>query len=465
MVRPGNFNCSVSWLTPLLLTTAVSACDLSEVVVPVGEPVVVVHGVIRPDLPGEFHNRQYIVVERSLTGLISPDTATESADGLLRRDSVNAPYVRQENESADGRFHPADSLTIPYGGYPSVPIEGAAVWVANLDFPDDTCGSRVQFLEDPGEPVKFRATGPGIYWGPQNCPTLRAGDRLALTVETPEGEVVTGMTRIPAMGAAHLRVAGDSISFGADQTTTFNRDRDTLEVGIEAEAGRLLQFEVRRLGDFTDFGTKIYVDTTAFVLPANVVNTFVIGDEDDVFRAGRDYLVSVALTDLNYFDFSRSRNKKYTGRGFINRLTGGIGLFGSLVASTTTLRAIGDVDDPREGGYTLRGAYGDSVDVDLHWDLYLARSADSTEFSAFVEGRWFFRDIRRSIDGYLAGNEFTGVIIDTVSGIVRADTLRGVRQEGTSWQVIAFNQCGAGEDAKPCGEDRTIIFRGTMEQR
>jgi len=284
-------------------------------------------------------------------------------------------------------------------------------------------------------------------------------------VETSEGEVVTGLTAVPSMSASYLRVPGDSISFGTDQVATFNRDLDTLRIGIEAEAGRLLQFEVRRLGDLTDFGTKIYVDTTAFGLPADVVNTFVIGDEDDVFRAGRDYIASVALTDQNYFDFSRSRNNSFTGRGFINRLKGGIGIFGSLVASSTTLRAIGQVDDPREGPYTLRGTYFDDVTVDLQWDLYLALPRDSTEFSAFVEGPWLFRDISRSIDGYFAGNEFTGVIIDTVSGVVRADTLRGVRQKGAAWQVIVFSQCGSGPDSNPCGDDRTIIFRGTMEQR
>jgi hypothetical protein len=442
----------------MLLGLSASACDLSDTVVPVGDPVVVVHGVIRPDLPEEFHGRQYIVVERSLTGLLNP------SDAMPGDSSQSQVYVPQE-KSDDGRFHRADSLTIPYGGYPSVPIEGANVWVENLDHTEDACGNRVQFLEDPGSPVKTGALGPGVYWGPQDCPTMRTGDHLALTVETPESEIVTGITRIPAMHGAYLQVPGDSISFGTDHVTTFNRDRDTLEIGVEPEAGRLLQFEVRRWGDLTDFGTKIYVDTTAFRLPADVVNTFVIGDEDDVFRAGRNYIVSVALTDQNYFDYSRSRNNTFTGRGFINRLNGGIGIFGSLVATSTHTKSIGDVDDPREGRYTLSGSFGDGETVALDWDLYLALPSDSTEFSAFVEGSWLFSDIERSVDGYFAGSEFTGVIIDTVGGHARADTLRGVWRENSSWQVILFSPCGSGEGLRPCGQDRTILFRGTMEQR
>jgi hypothetical protein len=284
-------------------------------------------------------------------------------------------------------------------------------------------------------------------------------------VETAQGEVVSGLTRVPGMAWAYVAVAGDSVLFGGDDTTTFNRDTDTLRIGIQAKAGRLLQFEVRRAGDLTDFGTKIYVDSTAFQLPAHVVNSFVIGDEDDVFRAGREYIVSVALTDSNYFDFSRSRNNKFTGHGFINHLSGGIGLFGSLVASSTMMHAVGNFDDAREGVYRLVGSFGDSVAVDLDWELYVARNAESTELSAFVEGSWANHEIRTSVDGHFLGEEFSAVIVDTLGTTVRNDTLLGVRLAGEPWQVIAFDQCGGPVGSERCSEGRPIIFRGTMEQR
>ncbi len=420
-----------------------TACDLDETIVSEGESIVVVHAVLRPDLPENFFRRQYVIVERSLTGLINPDTA---------------------EESEDGRFHRADSLTIPYGGYPAVPIEGAIVQLANLDYPDDPCGASVQFVEYPGYPVHL--PNPGIYWSPQDCPTLRAGDRIALTVETPSGDTIYGETRIPAMESAYLKVAGDSLSFGEDVRVDFNRDRDTLRITIDAEAGRLLQFEVRRDGDLTDFGTKIYVDTTSFALPANVINTFVIGDEDDVFRAGRDYVLSVALTDTNYFDFSRSRINSFTGRGFINRLSGGIGVFGSLVSLSTPGRAFGDQEDPREGRYTLVGTYGDRTSVELTMDIYLGSLADTAEFSAFATGQGFFGDVDKSIDGAFVGNNFSAVLISDIGMGARADTLRGIRREGEPWQVIAYSLCRQDdeqEDFIDCSE-RTIIFRGTMTQ-
>jgi hypothetical protein len=233
---------------------------------------------------------------------------------------------------------------------------------------------------------------------------------------------------------------------------------------VNGEAARMLQVEVRRKGDLTDFGTKIYADTTAVAIPGNVINSFVIGDEDDVFRAGREYAFTVALTDSNYFDFARSENNPYTGRGFINHLSGGIGIFGSLVASTTYLKAVGNVDDPREGVYRLQGIFDEDVDVDVLWELYLARPVDSTEFSAFVSGSWLWGDINSSADGFFAENEFVAWITDTVGARVRADTLRGIRQEGT-WQVIVLDQCGGAVGLDPCGGERPIIFRGTMAQQ
>lgn len=425
----------------ILAAIALVGCDLSEVEVPVGEPIVVVQGVMRPDLPGQFGGRQFIVVERSFTGAIAPGF---------------------NPETGETRFHEADSITIPYGGYPSTPIQDATVWVSNLTSPNQSCGDPVQFVSNP--PTIEVTKKPGIYWAPPGCPTMTPGDVLEMRVETVEGELVIGATRIPGMDEAELSVAGDTVEFGTPGITTFNRDLDTVRVRVQGEAARMLQIEVRRYGDLTDFGTKIYADTTAVAIPGTVVNSFVIGDEDHVFRPGRDYVFTVALTDTNYFDFARSENNEFTGRGFINRLTGGIGIFGSLVSSTTLLRSKGEINDPREGFYRLEGVFNDSV-VDVMWELYQARPTDTTEFSAFVHGRWMWGDIDTNTDGVFQGNEFTSVIVDTVGTLVRADTLRGVRQAGSPWQVLVFDKCEGPTGQSRCADGRPIIFRGTMTQQ
>ena len=429
----------------ILACSLLAACDLKEVMVPVGEVMIAVHGVMRPDAPPRLMGRQYVIVEQTLTG--------EDKTGIRVLDDSDTIIS-------------GDPVTVPFGGLPVFPVSDVVVTVANIDLPSDPCGSVVTFVSDIGrldpplEPGPMISPGPGVYWSPPGCPTMRPGDRLALRVETPDGQVVTGVTRIPGMNGASFSVGSASGVFGTADVTTFNRDRDTLRVQVDATAGRLLQLEVRRSGDVTDFGTKIFADTTALTVPGDVINTFVIGDADDVFRAGREYFVTVAVTDSNYFDFARSRNNAFTGRGFINHLEGGIGVFGSLVALTTTLRAVGQMDEDREGVYRMEGTLRDTVDVDITLELYLHRPVDSTEFSAFVEGKWLYGDINTSVDGSFDGTNFTAVIVDTVA-VVREDTLRAEWRPDAPFSVSVIVAC-AGEE-KPSGACGAVARRiGTL---
>ncbi|MFQ5704977.1 MAG: hypothetical protein ACE5HT_13260 [Gemmatimonadales bacterium] len=368
-------------------TVLVVACDLREVIVPQGEPTVVVQAVMRPDL-----EQQFVVVERSFTGDVDP-TDFEIGD-------------------------------IPSEGFPRTPIESALVQVSNLDLPDDACGNPVDF---PNKPQAFGLfTLPGVYWAPPSCPTMRPGDRMMLHVETPDGEVVTGTTQVPGMDGASLVVGSDSVSFGRGDTTLFNRDRDTLRVTVEAVSGRLLQIEVLRIGDLDgqfgedlDEGVKVLADTTAVSLPGDLIDVFEPGEGDDIFRGGRRYVMTVALTDVNFFDFTRSRSSQFTGRGFINRLSGGLGVFGSLTATSTTLMAVSDFDDPREGVYQLTGRL-QGVVIDATLTVYLERSADSTAFSAFLDGDWLqlvdatwtsWVVENRSLDGEFVGEAFSARLL------------------------------------------------------
>ncbi|MFQ6045562.1 MAG: hypothetical protein ACE5PT_04270 [Gemmatimonadales bacterium] len=416
-----------TWLAGgAILASLIAACDLREVTVPVGEVMIAVHGVMRPDAPPGLLGRQYVIVEQTLTG-------------------EDKPGIRVLNDS--DTIISGDPVTVPFGGLPAFPVSDAVVTVSNLDLPSDPCGSVVTFISDigqvdpPTEPGPAISPGRGVYWSPPGCPTMRPGDRLALRVETADGRVVTGMTVLPGMRGASYAVGGRSGVFGAaSDTTTFNRDRDTLKVAVDVIAGRLMQLEVRRDGDLSDFGTKIFADTTALTVPGDVINTFVVGDEDDVFRGGRAYAVTVAMTDTNYFDFARSDNNEFTGRGFINHLEGGIGVFGSLVASSTILRAVSDIDDPREGTYRVQGTLRDTISIDVTWNVYLRQTADTSEFSAFVTGTWLYGPIETSADGVFNGPSLMAVIVDTAM-FVRTDTLRGFWLEGVPFQLEVMTSC------------------------
>ncbi len=398
-----------------------AGCELREVTVPDGERVIVVQAVMRPDLVDQF-----VVVEESFTGTVDP-----------------------------GRFEIGD---VPTEGGPRTPVVDATVAVRNLDFTTAQCGDTVVFSDRPQSPGRFRLRG--VYWSPPSCPPMRPGDRLALSVTTSDGQVVEGEARVPGLSGAELQVAGGTQMFGTGDTTMFNRDEDTLRLRVRAVSGRLVQFEVRRLVEGEDeTRTLVLVDSTAFSLPGSSLDIFTRNDGDDVFRAGRHYLLTAALTDTNYFDFARSSNNEFTGRGFINHLRGGIGVFGSLAATTTTLSVVGNRDDAREGTYHLAGQV-QGIQIDVDFDVFLARSVERSDASGFLSGGWIrrcdcgpegarawvSRDIDgRSIDGSFSGDSLVAVVNDLDAATTRY-VLRGVRTPDAPFVVGVADSTGLGSN-------------------
>ncbi|MCZ6857173.1 MAG: hypothetical protein O7F70_04175, partial [Gemmatimonadetes bacterium] len=134
-----------------MLAGLMGACELTEVAIPASDPIVIVQAIIRPD-----RDQQWVIVERSLTGA-------------------------EERQST-----PGDS---PVAG-PQLPIVGASVTVENLSQQVDLCGP-AEFRQN-GGPLGGLGGADGVYWGPIGCPAMSPGDRLRLTVVTPDSVVVTG---------------------------------------------------------------------------------------------------------------------------------------------------------------------------------------------------------------------------------------------------------------------------------
>jgi hypothetical protein len=334
---------------PLIPLIPLLSCELTEVTVPRGEPRIIVQSVF-----SRLASEQFVVVERSITG-----------------------------EGPDAFF----GDQIPPEG-PVRPIEGAVVV---LEYPAGTaCGPA-------GDTLAPRDSAPGVYRTQSPC-TPAPGDAVGLRVVTPDGGVVTGTSTIPG-GAVVVDVGGGGLRPGF--LGLINQDRDTMRLRAEPVVARGMQVEVRRFSGPADPVFFLLTDSLRLTLSAGLVNPFESDDGEMVFRAGFEYHLTIALTDTNYYDFARSFSDPFTGHGFINRLTGGIGVFGSVDSRSYGLRVVADVDDPREGAYRVTGTL-DGRTVDVMLELYLDQRPRG-RFGAFVEGTWAERVAMTSAAGRFGG--------------------------------------------------------------
>jgi hypothetical protein len=225
-----------------------------------------------------------------------------------------------------------------------VPISGARVVIAD-DAGNTAVAVETRVLRGtPPEPG-----GTGVYkivnalplpGSRGNVIRVQNGRRYTLRVETADGRVVTGSTVIP--GTLGTTTSRNTSAVG------FNVDRDTLQLNWNALPGAR-SYAVRidsPLGAFFFF-----TDSTTFRLTGDLRNLFA-ERLPTVFLPGLRQTVSVAAVDTNYFDYYRSGSNPFTGSGIINRLEGGIGVFGAYVPlQTRSLQVTGEVDRPLEGRY------------------------------------------------------------------------------------------------------------------
>jgi hypothetical protein len=275
-----------------------------------------VHAVLNP-----AQYEQSILVERTLTGRVTVST-----------DSI---------EKAD------DPITSGGG----IPITDARVSVIG---PDGTIATAVQRYAARGaqglQPTGVyqilnaanEGTGFGLPsgFGPSSLLRVVPGARYRLRVELADGRVTNGETVLP--GTATTSVKDD---FSA---LTFNRTRDTLRLRWNAVPGA----RTYALRVATPYGAFfLFSDSAAFSFTGELRNLFT-DPFPRLFQAGFTQYVYIAAVDTNYFDYYRSTNSPFTGSGIINRLDGGIGLFGGYTPVMT--RAIfvrADDVDPIDGRF------------------------------------------------------------------------------------------------------------------
>ncbi len=340
----------VSLCLPLL------ACDLTEVILNPGDRTVVVQSVLNRD-----HADQFVVLEYSFNG----DTT--------------------------GRV--AGRRVIP-PGRPQFPITGASV---RMTYPGPgPCNGRLDTLAE--RPATGNPPAPSGIYGGVPC-RLQPGERARLEVITMNGEVVTAETVMP--GISNPKITSSQGSFGGDTLVPLFRERDTLRIDLGASLGRGVQVEARTSENPDDLVLYLFNDSLGISVAGNVVNPF-NHDGTFVFHSGHFYQLALVLGDTNYFDYVRSISDPITGRGYLNHVKGGLGVFGSVDVQDYVLRVAGNQTDPREGTYRILGRVN-GADIDLKYDFYFDRDPGYTgtdePISGFVRGSVFEGAIDQSGDG------------------------------------------------------------------
>ena len=109
-----------------------------------------------------------------------------------------------------------------------------------------------------------------------------------------------------------------------------------------------------------------------------------------VFIPGFPQTVTVSAVDSNYYDWYRTRNDAISGEGLVNRVKGGIGVFGSLVR--LQMQQVHVVSPQKESiaGYYVVGGTDDLASVAPYSSLtlYLESPAARSDQPDLLSGRY-----------------------------------------------------------------------------
>ena len=341
--------------------TAMSACELGETELAPGPPRLVVHAVLNPTTAS-----QMLLLERSWDG---------------------DKYIYQTGKT----YTQTDPIT-GGGGYGEISAD------VDVTLPD---GSVQRAIE--ARLLFMSPYGAGVYLLSIPSSAVVAGGRFQLHVRSASGEELTSSTTIPGFPASVPLVSLD-----------FNRQRDTLLLSWPRLPGaRAYQVVLE-----SPYGqTTFFTDTNAVRLTGSLRSVAIEG-LPRVFIPGFTQMVTVAAVDTNYYDYFRSSNHSQTGTGIVNRVTGGIGVFGSVApAIRRRLRVVAPFSQPFEGNYRYFGSPQDSVrTLILGLTVYLESSAAKAGSPDAISGAYQARP------GAAPGAQLNGAML----GFRRGDSLQFV---------------------------------------
>jgi hypothetical protein len=334
------------------LLFTVSGCEIEKVGIPPTASIIAMHGVLSASA-----STQVVLLERTRNGTVS-------------------------------LFEPHFDLGDPVVSDAGVAETGA---IMRLTTPD---GQTLLARED--NTVRDDQKGQGMYRFALPGSALERSGTFRLSVQTATGEVLTAETSVPAGAAA-----------AAATQRLFDRAEDTLVLEWPAAPGARSYF----VRIETPFGPRsFFTDSTRVRLTGELRNIDARA-LPRVFIPGFPQAITVSAVDSNYYDWYRTHNNRLSGTGLVNRVEGGIGLFGSLVRLRfEELSVVAPQTEQVAGTFPFEGTPLDrSVTPYLNLEIYVESRAARTDQSDALSGRY----VRR---GFLG---MTGCVVCGLLGTVK----------------------------------------------
>ena len=315
-------------MTAVLL---LAACEFEKVAIPRPESRVAMHAVLSASAA-----TQVVLLERTRNGSVSQ---------LAPPFDLEDPVVSDEGIAEMGAIV---TMTTPDG--------------QTLFAPEDRT-------------VRSDGKGGGIYRFALPGDSLQRGGTYRLSARTIAGEVLTAETSVPSGVAADVA-----------EPRVFDRTRDTVVIEWPVTPGARSYF----VRIETPFGPRsFFTDSTRVQLSGELRNIEVAG-LPRVFIPGFPQAVTVSAVDSNYYDWYRTHNDVLSGRGLINRVSGGIGVFGSLVRLRfQDFGVVAPQPEPEAGTFLFVGTLAEQQSTPyLSLELYVESRTSRADQADAISGRY-----------------------------------------------------------------------------
>ena len=368
----------------LLSLALLAACEIEKVAIPRTEAGLALHGVLSASAPS-----QVVLLERTRNGSVYP---------------VAPPF----------------DLDDPVGSDAGIAESGALVRLVTPS------GQTLIARED--AVGRGDGTGIGIYRFTLPGSALERGGTYRLSVHATDATELTAETSVPT---------GVAVATAAQRV--FDRARDTVTLEWPATPGARSYF----VRIETPFGPRAFFTDSTRVRLTGALRNVDVQQLPRVFIPGFPQAVTVSAVDSNYFDWYRSHNDALSGTGLVNRVQGGLGVFGALVRLRyEDFQVVTPQLEPVSGTFQFVGTPAEQLSAPyLRLELYVesaaARADQPDALSGHYTRRSTFEDPGCAVCG-LFGTAHEGRVelyflrawsatdtTETFTGEIRGDTIVG----------------------------------------